>query len=103
MVLLLKASRPRSCRRAGLRTGFWTDAFGNVIGDSLARSSVSGGAASEKASDDPLGDLIKRNDGWAGVSATQTFAEDRATRQTAINPYGLPLSMAAWPTQLVMD
>jgi len=43
------------------------DTFGNVIGDSLARADNSGGSY-----DDPLGDPIKRNNGWAGVSVPGT-------------------------------
>lgn len=48
-----------------------------------------------KANDDPLDDLIARNNGWAGVSATPTFAEDRAARDLARNPMGLPTFSAS--------
>lgn len=43
-----------------LRLGVWPDAFGNVIGDSLARSSVSGGAG-EKQGVGPWSDYDYRN------------------------------------------
>jgi hypothetical protein len=67
------------------------DPFGHVIGDSLARSSTSG---------DLLGGFIAKNNNWADVSATPTFAEDRKARLATSNPYGLPTSNAA---QLLSD
>jgi len=63
-----------------------TDAFGVAIGSSLAAANSSG---------DVLGDFIRKNDNWAGVSAAPTFAEGRAARDLARNPMGLPTSSAA--------
>ena len=73
-------------------------AFGKVIGDYLARSSTSGGAAASNASGDPIKALYDLNDGWRGMYAAPTFAEDRAMRDVARNSMGL--SSAA---QLVGD
>lgn len=76
------------------------DAFGNALGQSIAESSGQATGASSSTGEDQLGDLIKRNNGWAGVSALPTFAEDMMTRRATNNPYGLPTTSA---TQLISD
>ncbi|MDQ0086111.1 YD repeat-containing protein [Variovorax boronicumulans] len=63
------------------------DAFGNALGDSIAAANSSSGGS---GSGDELGDLIKRNGAWAGVSATPDFREVTAMRNAALNPLGLP-------------
>ncbi len=68
-----------------------TDAFGNALGGSLAESASSAPIPTAQAgSDDPLGAFIGLNDGWSGVSAAPTFAEDVAMRTAGRNPMGLP-------------
>jgi hypothetical protein len=70
------------------------DAFGNALGSSLSAANGQQ-TGSNSSSDDPLGALIALNGGWAGVSATPSFAEDHAARAAALNPGGLPTYSAA--------
>jgi hypothetical protein len=71
------------------------DAFGNALGDSLAAANGQSSGSSGGQGDNELDALFRQNNNWAGVSASPTFAEDRAMRDLARNPRGLPTSSAA--------
>jgi len=80
------------------------DAFGNVIGDALARGSTSGGAG-EKQVVAPMSASERQTImGWfdEGPTASRvnglTFSQDVALRQVEKNPYGLPTSPQAAAT-----
>lgn len=76
------------------------DAFGNALGQSIAESFGQTASSSSSTGEDQLGELIRRNNGWAGVPSQLTFAEDTMSRRAINNPYGLPTSS---PTQLISD
>ncbi|MDQ0017859.1 hypothetical protein J2W23_006280, partial [Variovorax boronicumulans] len=67
------------------------DAFGNVIGDSIA-------AANNSSRKDDLDAFLKLNDNFSGVDARSgvpmlnglNFSQDAAARRAGINPAGLP-------------